>query len=133
MVGRIGSGRGRQLLMHPGYSMGTVYMHRDPVDFRKQINGLSAIVEQELALTPFTQALFVFINRRRTSIKILYWHRNGFCLWQKRLERDRFHWPSAVEASSVCTLSAKQLEWLLEGFDLWRNKPHKSLNYKATM
>ena len=119
--------------MHPGHTIGTVYLHRDPVDFRKQINGLSIIVEQELEMDPFADALFVFINRRRTSLKILYWHRNGFCLWQKRLEKERFKWPTANDIDSICTLSRKELEWLLEGFDLWHNKPHKTLNYMATM
>jgi len=53
---------------------------------------LAAIVEGELQMSPFADALYVFINRARTSIKALYWDRNGFCLWQKRLEKDRFAW-----------------------------------------
>lgn len=68
--------------MHPGYHIGAIYLHRDPVDFRKQANGLAAIVEGELEMSPFADALFLFINRARTSIKALYWDRNGFCLWQ---------------------------------------------------
>jgi len=119
--------------MHPGHQIGCVYLHCEPVDFRKQINGLSAIVEQELEVNPFGDALFVFVNRRRTSIKALYWHRNGFCLWQKRLEKQRFAWPNADTMGLTCSLSVRELEWLLEGFDLWHNKPHKTLNYRATM
>lgn len=118
--------------MHPGHHIDCVYLHRAPVDFRKQINGLSAIVEQELALNPFGDALFVFVNRRRTSIKALYWHRNGFCLWQKRLETERFAWLDGADTEATHTLSMRELEWLLEGFDLWHNKPHKTLNYMAT-
>lgn len=118
--------------MHPGSRIGAVYLHCEPVDFRKQINGLSAIVEQELIMNPFSDALFVFINRRRTSIKALYWHRNGFCLWHKRLEKDRFAWPKVAEVGTICTLSMRELEWLFEGFDLWHNKPHKTLNFMAT-
>ena len=118
--------------MHTGVHIQNVYLHCEPVDFRKQINGLAAIVEQELGLNPFAQVLYVFINSKRTGIKILYWHRNGFCMWQKRLEKERFAWPSISEVSPVFKLSMQELQWLLEGFDLWNNKPHKTLNYQAT-
>jgi transposase len=117
--------------MHPGSAIGYVYCCTQPVDFRKQINGLAAIVEQELALPLFGDALFVFTNRRRDKIKALYWHRNGFCLWQKQLEKHRFAWPKADVEHVTCALSLKELEWLIEGFDLWRNKPHETLNYQA--
>ena len=79
--------------MHPGSRIGAVYLCRDPIDFRKSIDGLSALVEQELALNLFGDSLFVFTNRARNKIKALYWHRNGFCLWYKRLEQERFAWP----------------------------------------
>lgn len=118
--------------MHTGVNIQSVYLHCQPVDFRKQINALAAIVEQDLGLSPFAQALYVFINRNLTSIKILYWHRNGFCMWQKRLEQERFAWPSAQLQSATYKLSIQELQWLLEGFDLWNNKPHKTLNYQAT-
>jgi transposase len=118
--------------MHPGHRIGSVYLHCEPVDFRKQINGLSAIVEAELEMNPFGDALFVFVNRRRTGIKALYWHRNGFCLWHKRLESQRFAWPKADAIGATCTLTMRELEWLLEGFDLWHNKPHKTLNFLAS-
>lgn len=117
--------------MHPGVRIDTVYLHQEPVDFRKQINGLACIVEQGLGHNPFGNNLYVFINRRRTSIKILYWHRNGFCLWQKRLEAERFAWPPADPVAETCKLGTQELQWLLEGFDLWANKPHKTLNYQA--
>ena len=74
--------------MHPGCSIEHVYLCREPIDFRKSINGLSVLVEQALELNPFGSALTVFINRQRTRIKVLTWHRNGFCLWMKRLEAE---------------------------------------------
>jgi len=117
--------------MHPGVSIGQVYLCCLPVDFRKQIDGLAALVESELELDLFGDALFVFANRQRSRMKILYWHRNGFCLWQKRLEKERFAWP-APGVSPTVTLSPKELEWLLEGFDLWAHQPHKTLHYAAT-
>ena len=83
-----------------GLSSGlTVYLHRQPVDFRKQINGLSVIVQEAMDLDPFAEALFGFSTRRRDRLKLLYWHKNGFCLWLKRLEKDRFIWPLTILAT----------------------------------
>lgn len=115
--------------MHPGHTIGTIWLHRAPVDFRKQINGLAAIVQEVLGMDPFAPALFVFTNRARTGIKVVYWDRNGFCLWHKRLERDRFAW-LRPDGQPAGTLSLREFEWLLEGFDPWQASAHKSLNYK---
>ena len=116
--------------MHPGSHIDQVYLCRTPVDFRKSIDGLSVLVEQELVLDPFGRALYVFVNRQRTKMKVLYWHRNGFCLWYKRLEAEKFAWPSDDQAPTQ-TISLQQFEWLLEGFDLWRNQPHKTLHFAS--
>jgi|ERR1035437_4710592 transposase len=116
--------------MHPGCHIEQVFLCRAPIDFRKAIQGLSVLVEQELGLNPFGSGLYVFINRHRNRIKVLYWHRNGFCLWQKRLEKEKFAWPRECE-SATQAISMQELEWLLEGFDLWRNKPHKTLDYAS--
>lgn len=105
-----------------------VYMYRDPIDFRKSINGLAALVEHDLALDPFADALYVFGNRRRDRIKILGWSRNGFWLLQKRLESERFIWPR--ENQRVVELSVQQLHWLLEGIDLAAMRGHEILRYK---
>ncbi|WP_323011835.1 IS66 family insertion sequence element accessory protein TnpB [Castellaniella sp.] len=78
------------------------------------------------------QVYLCCVHRQRNRIKILYWHRNGFCLWQKRLEKERFAWP-APGAQATVTLTPKELEWLLEGFDLWANHPHKTLKYQSVM
>lgn len=107
-----------------------VFLHREPVDFRKQINGLAVIVQEAMALHPMREALFVFVNRRATQIKVLYWERNGFCLWQKRLERHRFVWPMA-HRDEVIVLTGEQLGWLLTGFDIFRAPPHQRLFYGA--
>lgn len=117
--------------MHPGYEIGQVYLCRTAVDFRKSIGGLSALVEQELGFNPFGDALYVFVNRQRSKIKILYWHRNGFCLWYKKLERQRFAWPAADADTRTYTIDPRELEWLLEGFDLWAYKPHQTLHYES--
>ena len=89
--------------MRPANELPVVYLCRDIVDFRKGINGLAVLVEEVLQHDPFSEQLFVFCNRKRDKIKILYWERNGFCPWQKRLERARFKWPRRV-ADEVCLL-----------------------------
>ena len=86
----------------------SVYIHRDPVDFRKSINGLSLIVEESMGLSPFASALFVFCNRKRDKLKVLYWDNSGFCLWYKRLEQEKFKWPRR-HAQAVFTLTEELL------------------------
>ena len=92
-----------------------VYLHREAIDFRLNINGLALLVEKALGLDPFAACVYVFSNRRRNRVKILSWDRNGFWLLLKRLEKDRFIWP--LEAA-VPTLTVEQLHWLLEGIDI---------------
>ncbi|MES2367342.1 MAG: IS66 family insertion sequence element accessory protein TnpB [Pseudomonadota bacterium] len=103
-----------------------VYLHREAVDFRMGMNGLSILVEQALGLNPFAAAVYVFCNRRRDRVKILAWDRNGFWLLMKRLEQDRFIWP---DVASVPTLSIEQLHWLLDGIDLAVTRKHPQRFY----
>ncbi len=110
--------------------LSAVYLHREPVDFRKAINGLSVIVEQAMSLSLFSEAVFVFSNKRRDRIKILYWDKTGFCLWQKRLEKDKFKWPRK-QSHEVLELSIEQLDWLLRGLDILKMQAHKSQEYNA--
>ncbi len=92
-----------------------VYLHRDPIDFRLNINGLALLVEKALGQDPFASCAYVFSNRRRNRVKILGWDRNGYWLLLKRLEQDRFVWPAA---DAVPTFTVEQLHWLLEGIDI---------------
>ncbi|MDP5211117.1 IS66 family insertion sequence element accessory protein TnpB [Microbulbifer sp. 2205BS26-8] len=105
-----------------------IYLHRGPVDFRKAINGLSLIVEQTMALSPFDPALFVFCNKRRDKLKVLYWDHTGFCLWQKQLEKDKFKWPRKYQ-DDVVELTAEQFDWLLRGYDILQMQPHQVLQF----
>nr|WP_269137476.1 IS66 family insertion sequence element accessory protein TnpB [Pseudomonas sp. PGPR40] len=68
--------------------------------------------------------VFVFLNRPRNRVKVLYWERYGFCLWLKRLESERFK-TSPAPTDEAIVLSAQELNWLLDGFDLLRNRPHE--------
>jgi len=88
----------------------------DPVDMRKSINGLSILVEAEAVGDLFSGDLFVFCNRRRNMIKVLYWQDNGFCLWLKRLEEHRFKWPKSE--ADVLKIKLEELDWLLAGLDI---------------
>ena len=107
-----------------------VYLYKDPVDFRKQINGLALMVQELIGINPMSPAVFVFTNRRATSIKILWWHRNGFCLFQKRLEKHRFVWPFDHDGD-VLQLNGELLSYLLAGLDIFRIPPHQQLIYGA--
>jgi transposase len=109
-----------------------VYLCREPVDMRKSINGLSVLVEQVLCLDPFAPQLFVFCNRQRDKIKVLYWERSGFVLWYKRLEKARFPWLGAGHERGV-SISGRELNWLLDGIDVFALKPHASLSYESVL
>ena len=122
--------KGMSTMLRPDRSIRCVYLHRAPIDMRKQMDGLAALVEGTLKENVFSGALFVFINRRRDKLKMLVWDRTGFIVWYKRLERDKFAWP--VRASeTVVTLTGEQLNWLLDGYDVWRMKPHRTLDFSC--
>jgi len=99
-----------------------VYLHREAVDFRKSINGLVLIVEQEMNRSPFSDALFVFCNKAHDKLKAVYWDRTGFCLWYKRLEKEHFKWPRKPGAA-VVNLTDAQWNALLEGFSIEGHEP----------
>jgi transposase len=109
-----------------------VYLCRDVVDMRKAINGLSILVEQAMELDPFSPSLFVFCNRKRDKLKLLYWERNGFVLWYKRLEKDRFPWPRTTD-ESVISLTGRELNWLLDGIDIFSLRPHETLHFESVL
>jgi len=106
-----------------------VYLHRAPVDFRKSINGLSIIVESDMNLSALNGTLFVFCNKKRDKLKLLYWDKTGFALWYKRLEKEKFKWPRKLSKSTI-ELSESQLHWLLEGYDITKHTP---LNYQTLL
>jgi hypothetical protein len=93
--------------MRPDAKVEKVYLYPKPVDFRKSIDGLAALVELDIKVAVFEAVLFVFLNKPRNCLKILYWERNGFCLclWLKRLESERFKTsPDATDEAIVLTV-----------------------------
>ena len=97
-----------------------VYLAKEATDMRKGFPGLVALTEAVLRQEPTSGHLFVFLNRRRDLMKILYWDGTGFCIWAKRLERGSFQRPPRVadDALPGLELSAAQLTMMLEGIDL---------------
>jgi transposase len=102
-----------------------VFLRTGATDMRKSINGLSAMVQNEMKRNPFQPGYFVFCNKGRRLLKILYWDRNGFAIWYKRLEEEKFVWPKGV--SDTMAVTRQQIEWLLAGLE-WR-RAHKTLSY----
>ena len=107
-----------------------VYLAPGATDMRKQIDGLAALVEEVLEQDPFGEALFVFCNRGRDKLKILYWQRNGFWLWYRRLERERFRWPRTEALSDAALeITARELRWLLDGLDIGHVQGHRQVTF----
>lgn len=100
-----------------------VYLACGATDMRKSIDGLAALVKEGFDLDPFEPALFVFCNRQRDKLKILYWEHNGFWLYYRRLERGRFRWP-ANQQSAPKQITRRQLRWLLDGLALEQHQAH---------
>jgi len=93
-----------------------LWLYAPPTDMRKSFEGLSALVRQKLAEDPTSGQLFVFINRRRTQLKVLYFEQGGYCLWSKRLEAGRFHFNA--QGGDKQALSWTDLKLIVEGIDL---------------
>jgi transposase len=97
-----------------------VFLGTEHQDFRKSIDGLAGVVQAHLNRDPMTGDVFVFHNRRRTALKVLYWDHGGFCLIYKRLEQGRFCVPNLHTTCRDVTLSPAEFAALFEGIDLSR-------------
>jgi len=108
-----------------------IYLACGPTDLRKSIDALAALVQEGFGLNPFTPSLFVFCNRQRDKLKLLFWDHNGFWLLYRRLERGTFQWPGDNEG--VLTVSPRQLRWLLDGLTLEQRKAHPPVRVQAAI
>jgi len=95
-----------------------VYLCLSPTDMRRSFDGLHALVRDHLQLDAFAGHLYLFANRRRDRLKILYWDHDGFAVWAKRLERGVFAIPSGDPGSTRIEITTEELGALLSGIDL---------------
>jgi transposase len=102
-----------------------VYLCASACDMRKSFDGLHSLVTQSMELDAFAGHLFVFANRRRDRIKILYWDRDGFAVWAKRLEEGTYAMPFGESAEKRREITAAELGALLSGIDLSQAKRRK--------
>ena len=86
-----------------------------PVDFRKGMDGLAALVKEQLKADPFCGVIYCFRSKRADRVKLIFWDGTGLCLFAKRLEDGKFRWPRIEDG--VMRLSAAQLAALIEGLD----------------
>ena len=107
-----------------------VYIMPGYVDMRKAINGLSIFVAAR-GMNAYDGSYFVFCGKSRQIIKIIYWETNGFCLWQKRLAKQKFSWPK--DSGEAKKISSRELRWLLDGLDPIQVRGHKELTYKISI
>ncbi len=108
-----------------------IFVCTDAVDFRKQSYSLTVLVKALLGENPIDpKALFIFSNRRRTGIRMLYWDLTGFALWSMNLEKDSYKWPESGPSGKLL-ISQKQLKWLLQGVDISKIKTHQPLEFSS--
>lgn len=96
-----------------------IFIATQPVDGRKGVDSLAAIVRSVFEHDPLTGHLYVFLSKRRDRVRVIYWDRNGFAMWTKRLEKGRFHAPVDGEGKlTVAAMEASDLALILDGIDL---------------
>lgn len=105
-----------------------VWLYSQPTDMRKSFDGLMTLAKGELNEDPLSGQLFVFINRRKTLMKVLYFDRTGYCIWSKRLEQGQFNY--RAQGGKKHALDWLQWKLLLEGIALKKVRKYKRFNIK---
>jgi transposase len=106
-----------------------LYLATDPADLRRSFDGLSAVVQSTFEMSPMTGDLFIFLNRRATQVRILFWDRDGYVVLMKRLEQGTFRRIKGADGVAHIEIDAGELAMLLEGIDapvVKRRKRYKS-------
>ena len=103
-----------------------ILIYHKAIDMRKGINGLSIFIADELSLDPGDGSIYIFYNRSYKKLKLIYWDRNGFCLFYKILEKERFILPEMISLRSI---THEQLRWLFDGFDIEKVRGFKDVKY----
>ena len=110
--------------------MDKIYISQGYTDLRLGIDGYARIVQDEFDLNPFKNAIFLFCNKQRDKVKILYWDSSGFWLLYKRLEKGHFQWKK-VKEPGVITITEQQMKWLMEGLKIEQKTAFKPLSCSA--
>lgn len=105
--------------------VGRVFIAIQPTDLRKSYDGLAAIVESDFRIHPTNGDLFVFLNKRKTQVRILFWDRDGFCIFMKRLEMGTFQRFGGDSNNAHAEITRAQLSLLLEGIAATELRPTK--------
>jgi len=106
-----------------------IYLYSGVVDFRKQAHALALVVQHVMNRSPIEEgSLFVFVARDKRKIRILYWDKTGFALWWKGLDKERFIVPKP--RGDTIELGDRELELILDGYDVFRVKPHEKISYE---
>ena len=106
-----------------------VHLANGAVDMRKSSQTLAVLVKNVFQQSPFCGHLFVFYNKRKDIVKVLYWQTNGFCLWQKKLEEGKFILPSPLASPSL-EMSSYHLQAFIQGLNCWEMGEAKELIYQ---
>jgi len=109
-----------------------VFLYRRPTDMRKSFHGLIALTESELQQDPLSGSLFVFVNRRRDRIKILYWGQSGFCIWYQQLQQGTYQLPrhESLDDQDTLEVTRSQLSLILDGIDLMSARQRRRFQLK---
>lgn len=105
-----------------------IFINNQPIDMRKSINGLSAMIVDVFDESPQSNHLFVFYNKARDKVKIVFWDRNGFVLYYKRLDKHKFKFAKS-NGTEVIEVTSDQLQWLLAGLDFQLMQEFNHLDY----
>ena len=106
-----------------------IWFYRQPIDFRKQINGLIILVADTLKKDPTSGQLFIFRNKQADKLKMIYWEDDGFWMLYRRREVSKHKFPRIKD--DAVELSPQQLQWLLSGLDFSRVPPKETLKYTS--
>jgi len=105
-----------------------VFVSLAPVDMRKSINGLSALILDVFEQSPQSMHLFLFYNKSRDKVKLIFWNKNGFVLYYKRLDKGKFKF-SRTAVDNTIEITSDQLQWLLAGLDFQLMREFNEINY----
>jgi transposase len=105
----------------------SIHIACGPTDLRKSIDGYALIIQETFHLSPFTESLFLFCNRKKDKLKIIHFEESGFWLYYKRLEQGKFKWPK--HKGELKSIDQRQFRWLLEGLSIEQKSAYQKLTF----